>query len=322
MVVGRARFAAACVIGMILGLACAGPALADSATLSVTRTDGQVDPAADVPRVFTVSGATSAPTRIYVRHREPGGAPCGPNALSDSGQSLSDDFYGASVNGAFKLQVVLNWTGPGQELFCIWIAPTSSTVVTPITQVLDFRRPGGSISATLDPIVPRPGSSFTFVVSGTSEAPKSVYVTVENAATPCAPTAGSAAGTWLVEGDDVNGQYAITRSATAPPAGSYQLCLWLANSSSDLSPVAGPQSIPFSVVAPPKPCRVPALARGSVTLRTARKRLAKRGCRTGSIRYVRSRSVRRGRVLRLSPKGPRSLAPGAAVKVVVSGGRR
>ena len=294
-------------------------ARADSAGLSITRTDGQVDPAADVPRVFTVTGTTEAPKRLYVTHREPGGAPCAPTAYSDSGDDL-DYFYGLSVNGAFSFQQAITWREAGPEMFCLWLASTSETVATPITQVVDFRRAGGTISATLTPTVPRPGATVTVQVTGNSEAPKYAYATLENAGAACAPTYDSAGGTELLS-SSVNGLFSLSMTATAPSAGNYQLCLWLAESSSDAAPVAGPQAIPFSVVAPPAPCRVPAIARGAITLRTARSRLARKHCRVGAIRYVRSRTVRRGRVIRLSPRGPRTLAPGAAVTVIVSRGR-
>ena len=310
-------------IGMVAAMALAGPALADSAQLSVTRTDGQVDPAADVPRVFTVSGATAAPRRLYVKHRAPGGAACAASAESDSGSRFESWYwYGEAVNGAFKFQEAGTWSAPGPRMFCIWLASTSDEVTTPITQTLDFRKAGGTISAVVTPTVPAPGRSMTVEIAGSSEAPKRVFATVENAATACAPTSGSSVGTRLVDSAAANGAFSITRTATAPAAGNWQLCLWLADSSDDLAPVAGPQSIPFAVVAPPKRCKVPAVTRGAITLRTARSRLSRKHCRVGAVRYVRSRTVRRGRVIRLSPKGPRTLSPNAAVTVVVSAGRR
>jgi hypothetical protein len=312
----RLRFSFGAALFALIGtLALAGVARADNASLSVTTTDGQVDPAADVPRVFTVSGATSAPTQLYVKYRAAGGSPCAPTAYSDSGDWL-DGFVEQDVNGAFKIQRAFTWPSPGTVMFCVWIASRSSTVTNPITQVIDFRKAGGTISATLNPVVPRPGSSFSVQVTGTSEAPKRVFATFEHAGTPCAPTYRSATGTGFIDSMDVNGAFSFAKMATAPSAGNHQLCLWLADSSDDLAPVAGPQSIQFSVVAPPRPCTVPSVARGAITLGTAKRRIAKRHCRVGTIRYVRSR------VVRLSPRGPRTLAPGSAVGIVVSAGRR
>jgi hypothetical protein len=320
------RAAVAAIAGIGAALAFAAPAMADSANLSVTRTDGQVDPVADVARVFTLSGASNAPQRVYVKHREPGGAGCAPSASSDSGDSALNSnlvsWWGEEVNGAFSFQKAITWADPGPELFCIWLAPSSSSVVTPIPMTIDFRRAGGTISATVSPAVPKPGATMTAQIIGTSEAAKYVYATIENAATACAPTFGSSTGTRLLNGQAANGSFSFAPTAAAPSAGNHQLCLWLADSSSDTAPVAGPQSIPFAVVAPPKPCSVPSVTRGAISLGTARKRLAKRHCRVGTVRFVRSRSVRRGKVIRFSPKGPRALAPGAAVGIVVSRGRR
>jgi hypothetical protein len=314
------RASLALIVGMAIALAAAGSAMADAAQLTVTRTDGQADPTADVARVFTLSGTSNTPQRVYVKHREPGGAGCAPSANSDSGDEAY--WYGEQVNGNFKFQRAATWYDPGPELFCIWLATSSSAVVTPIPQTIDFRRAGGTITATITPAVPKPGQTMTAQISGSSEAPKSAYATIERAATPCAPTYASSIGSQLLSQSDVNGAFSYAATATAPSAGNYQLCLWLADSSTDAAPIAGPQAIPFAVVAPPKPCVVPSVARGAITLRTARKRLARKRCRVGAVRYVRSRTIRRGRVVRFSPKGPRRLSPNAAVTVIVSAGRR
>ena len=48
-------------------------AQADSATLTVTNTAGQSDPAAGLPRVFTVSGVAAVPEELFVLSRPTGG---------------------------------------------------------------------------------------------------------------------------------------------------------------------------------------------------------------------------------------------------------
>lgn len=77
---------------------------------------------------------------------------------------------------------------------------------------------------------------------------------------------------------------------------------------------------PFSIRSGPTVCAVPRL-RG-LTLLAARRLLAKRGCSLGRVSRVRSRRVRRGRVVAQKPAPGLRLARGARVRVVLSRGRR
>jgi hypothetical protein len=171
----------------------AAPSYADSASLSITNTAGEPDAVAGLPRVFTLSGSTAAPERVYIKSRATGGAPCAPSAESDTGGVVATNeesnlAYGTAVNGAFSLKRVYTWEPPGAELFCVWIAETGSQIVTPISQVVTFRAPGGVISASINPATPRPNEQATVTVSGATEAPEEVFATVRPAGAPCAPT--------------------------------------------------------------------------------------------------------------------------------------
>ena len=240
---------------MILGLA--GPAFADSASISVTDTGGKFDPVTGVPRTYTVSGTTSSPKNIYVKVRNPGPTPCAPTADSDSGEYWDgyDGFYGrgGDANGNFKFSDVFATDLEGSYLFCIWVADSDDTSVTAIAQTITFRAPSGTISATISPTNPQPGQQATATINGVSEAPERVYGLARPAGTPCAQTYDAdyraltgdnySAG----DGTDVNGNFNVPMEVTQSTAGNYVLCLWLADSSDDASPVAGPQPIPFTV---------------------------------------------------------------------------
>ena len=303
-----------------LWLALGGTALADSASISVTTTAGQSDPAAQVPRTFTLKGNVAAPKNYYVRYRATGGAPCAGSADADTGDAFGG-WYGGSANGNFEDTQALTWDRPGSYQFCIWLADDRYEVVTPISQVITFRSPGGTISATLDPPVPRPGQVTRVAITGSSEAEKNVYARIRGAGSPgCAPTAGADNGSSLIYGDPVNGAFALPTTMTIERAGDYIMCLWLADSDEDAAPVAGPQPIPFSVVAPPRPaCVVPFIRKGS-TVRTAKRKLKKARCK---MRTVKRRSrVRRGRVIKTRVPAGTRLRNGAKVGVLVSRGRR
>jgi hypothetical protein len=244
---------------VLLCLIPAAAARADSATISVLNTAGQPDPAAGVPRTFQVTGATAAPEQVFVKYRNPGGAPCAPTASSDSGASgYSDptqlpwaDFWGDDVNGSFKVSDVFTWAGSGSYMFCIWIAKDENTSATPITQIITFRSPTGTISATVNPAHPARGKTAAVTITGTSEAPENVYATAHSAAIPCSQNYdadSSLSGTVSVDsGASVNGSFVLNDSVRESGAGNYVLCLWLADASSSVTSIAGPQPIPFSV---------------------------------------------------------------------------
>jgi subtilisin family serine protease len=77
---------------------------------------------------------------------------------------------------------------------------------------------------------------------------------------------------------------------------------------------------PFVLRVTPPACSVPRL-RG-LTLVAAKRLLVKRGCALGRVSRVRSRRVRRGRVVAQKPAPGLRLARGARVRVVLSRGRR
>ena len=239
-----------------------GRASADSASISVTNTARESDPAADLPRVFTVSGATEAPDGIFIKYRAPGGVPCASTAATDTGKWF-ENYYPrfsdeegpeVSANGAFSYSHAGSWSSPGTFVFCIWIAAGSNTITTPITQTITFRSPTGTITATVNPIAPEPGQKATITVTGSSEAPEKVYAKIRPAGgATCAQTYETDSGSNLIEGQNVNGSFSEQATTTQLTAGTYLICLWLASSANDTSPIAGPQPETFTVVSPPPP---------------------------------------------------------------------
>lgn len=232
-------------------------------------------------------------------------------------------------SGSFDQQSVITWGSPGAETFCIWLAALEEAIATPITQTIDFRAPNGTITATVNPLVPQPGQQATVTITGASESPERVYATVRPAGgAPCAPTYEADSGHGLVDGASVNGSFTTQATTTQQSAGTYLICLWLASSENDTHPIAGPQPETFTVAAPPPPpppppppCVVPTLG-SNARLAVVERRIQAGHCNVGRVRRVYSRSVRKGYVLLLRP-GPRArLASGAAIEVVISSGPR
>jgi hypothetical protein len=332
------RLGRSCVLVSLLALVAmfiyAGSAFADSASISVTNTAGESDPAAGLSRVFTLGGNVEAPEHVYVRYRGPGGAPCAPTANEDTGSffdpesdylGLEDErgpFWGAAIEGEFHVHAVTTWRTLGTFVFCIWIAGGPNEIVkTPITQTITFRSPNGTITATVNPLTPEPGQQATVTVTGDSEAPENVYAKVRPAGgAPCASTYNADSGENLINGQSVNGSFSTQAKTTQSKAGQYLICLWLAGSGNETPVIAGPQPEMFTVVSPPPPCVVPQLASGA-SLASVEQKIRAADCTVGSISSVASTKVARGVVLSLNPAPGTKLSAGAAVNIVESGGR-
>lgn len=327
------RLGRSCILVSSLALAavfiCAGSAFADSASISVTNTAGESDPAAGLPRVFTLNGNAEAPNHVFVKYRGPGGAPCAPNANEDTGSFLdgSEDFPGpfweAAVEGTIHVQAVMTWRTSGTFMFCIWLPPKggANEITVPITQTITFRSPNGTITATVNPLTPEPGRQATVTVIGDSEAPENVYAKVRPAGgAPCASTYNADFGTNLIEGQSVNGSFSTQAKTTQSKAGQYLICLWLAGSGNETPVIAGPQPEMFTVVSPPPPCVVPQLASGA-SLASVEQKIRAADCTVGSISSVASTKVARGGVVSLNPAPGTKLSAGAAVNIVESAGR-
>jgi hypothetical protein len=323
----RSRTCAALLLALTGLLIFAGSSIADTATISVLNTAGEPDAAAFLPRVFTVSGSASLQEGLYIKHRAPGGAPCAPTADSDSGQWFDYyDPYGdrGDVNGTFSESDTLTWETPGLSTFCIWLVHgNAETITTPITQTIDFRSPTGTITASVNPTVPKPNEQASVTVTGSSEAPAQVYAKLRRAGgAPCAPTYESDSGGSLIDGNSVNGSFSISAKTAQTSAGEYLICLWLARSSNDSAPIAGPQPETFVVVAPPPPpppCVVPQLS-ARTSLSTIEQRIRSAACSLGRVRSLASRTVPRGDVTALTPSSGTTLANGSAIGVTVSSG--
>lgn len=298
---------------MVLGVVVAAAALsfgtavasADSATIAVTNTAGQTDPVAGVPVVFSTTGASSAPEQVFVKYRNVGGAPCAATAETDTGSySDNDGTYGDDdllpdgddVNGAFSIQGAGTWPQPGPVQFCIWIAKDSTTIVTPITQVITFRAPTGTVNTAINPTMPTPGQTASVTFTGSTESAESLYATVKPG-TGCAPTFGADSGDSLVYGASVNGSFSQTTTFSKDTAGQYTVCAWVAGSPSDTAPVAGPQGTTFAVGVATAPVAPQPPACALIDRSAKRGRAFRVRCYRVSGASIRVRYKRKGRTI-------------------------
>jgi hypothetical protein len=307
---------------LLLALVTAPAALADTASIAFTDAAGNSDPAANVGRTLTLTGNTTVSKHVWIKFRAAGGAPCAPSSSSDSGDNTfdgfdGDQFNGTAVNGNFTLKKTGVWPTAGAYTFCIWLADQDTTSVTPITQNVVFRNPTGTISATVAPLSPLTGEAATVTITGSSEGPERVFATIRLAGgAPCASSYSADSGGGLVDGTSVNGSYTVTATTSQSTPGTYMVCLWLADSSTSGAPIAGPQPVTFTVLAP---CLVPDLSPGtsigSVTASLTAAHCTLKRHNQASSRYHRNTLVR------FSPAAGTRLAPNAPVSVTISTGR-
>jgi hypothetical protein len=194
--------------------------------------------------------------------------------------------------------------------------------VTPIAQQLTFRDPTGVISGTFAAPTVQPDQQAMLTVTGSTEAPQEVFATIRAAGgAPCAQTASAdgADSRYLLSEADVNGAFSLTATTQQTDPGAYLVCLWLADSSSDPTPTAGPQPVTLTVAAPPPPCIVPALAQGT-PLAQVTAALGSASCTLGRRRYVASRRFARGALVKLTPTAGTTLGNSARVDVLLSSG--
>jgi hypothetical protein len=290
----------------VVVLMSAGAALADSVTMSVTTAAGESDPVAGVGRTFTVSGTSAVPTQLFVKSRPAGGAPCASSANTDSG-TYTFGFSFTNVNGAFSIPLAQTWPTPGSYTFCYWLAPSSTAVATPFTQLITFRSPTGTITATFNPITLQVNQPATITITGATEAPAEVFAKIRPAGPAgCAPTYSADTGNSVLFASPVNGAFSLPVNTTQTAAGSFVLCLWLAQSSTDATPIAGPQPQPFNVIGPPPPPPPPFIAPPPSRV-AATSTLRRRGARySGRIVSTDGCRTRRTVVLRRVGSGSKS----------------
>ncbi len=316
-------------IALILALgfcALVTTASADTATITFADANGTPDPVAGASRTVTISGTTSASEHLYVKSRAAGGAPCASSSAGDPGDvpfryPYTGDSFDAAVNGDFTLKRTGSWPTVGAQLFCIWLAGSPSQSVTPISQIVTFRAPIGTLAVAVTPAQVAPGQAITVTITGTSEVPAMVYATLHGGANlSCAASYLDDGGRTLVHSRVAAGAFSLVATTTELYAGDTAVCAWLGDSDNGSPPYAGPQAAFFSMVALQSAgCVVPVIPAGTSRVRVVAALEAAR-CALGTEMLVPSRSQPRGTLIRLGAAADTAVAPPGLVDAVFSAG--
>lgn len=304
----------------------AAPSSADTATLTVADANGTPDPVARVSRVVTITGTTTAPQYLYMKSRAAGGAPCAPSSADDPGvvpfrHPYTGDAFGGMVNGDFTLKRTGPWPSVGPQLFCIWLAGSESQSVMPMSQIVTFRAPTGTIAVAVTPAQVVPGQAIMVRIRGTSEAPAVVNATLHGSANPsCAASYGDDGGRTLVHTNVGEGTFSLVATSKELYANDTAVCAWLSDPFNPSSPFAGPQAAFFSMLtAQAAGCVVPVIPAGTPRVRVVAALEAGR-CALGNETVVPSRSQPRGTLIRLGVAADTPVAPPGLVDAVFSAG--
>jgi hypothetical protein len=203
-----------------------------------------------------------------------------PCAASYSADSGRSLVNGTNVNGAFVVQATTTQSTGGDYLVCVWLADSSSSAAI-----------AGPQPAVFTVFTPPPPCIVPQIARGT---------TLDSAMS-------SLSDAHCVVGKQ---RYAASRT-------------YARGTIIKFSPVAGtslaPQAPVDLTISSGVPCRVPTVRRG-MRLGAARARIAAAGCTVGSVRYVKSRTRKRGIILRFAPGSGTRLSSQARVSIVVSRG--
>jgi hypothetical protein len=152
------------------------------------------------------------------------------------------------VNGSFSFQRVAAWDAPGAWTFCMWLAPDETTIADATAQTIAFRTPAGQIATRIRPSTPHVGQRAEVTLTGDTEAPRRLWLKIRPASGgPCAPNYDADAGQSLIDGWDADGRFHAKRYTWPSSPGQHVVCAWLAGSSYDPWPIAGPETLTFNV---------------------------------------------------------------------------
>lgn len=206
------------------------PAGAVAATASLTAPTVPVPE--DIPTQIAVSGDAGTGLELYVRTRVAGAAPCAPVYKNDTG----DTILSRDVTGPFSQLTSVTYYSPGANQICIWLQADSSsnTAAFATTATVNVRQPNTTFSLT-PPIGPRSGKQVQLSVTYQAEVERELYVRVKPAGgAGCTPNAKNNTGDYLISGSSLNGGPAtLTNTFTAGAPGTYLLCGWVQEDSSD-----------------------------------------------------------------------------------------
>ncbi len=250
------------------------------------------------------------------------GAPCAPTAASDPGANLLDR---SAVDPTFAVTAVASFDVAGQYIACGWARDTTkadSPVVAAASATINVRVPKLSLKVSTPSAVAL-DDLFEVTTVASAEVARNAFVgLIPDLRKGCPATYSELQKTKGVV--PVLAQTGLTLGAapvtdkqqiSLPIKGKYLACGYIHRAAI----TEAPQATTIAKLLVGAPCVVPKL-KGKTTA-AAKKALAKAGCRMGKAKKAKSKTVKKGRIVRTGKKAGTSLPPNTAIGVVVSKGR-
>lgn len=222
-----ARAAALALPALLIGLVAPAVTSAQSISLSVSP-----DPAEDKP--FTVYAHVTGANGHYVdvTIKRAGTTSCAPNADSDDG-SIVGWWHG--IDGTQTLSDVYKVSDPGRYLLCAWMQQSSSGAIKSTSYEFNVRSARATATISV-PATIQPNVTTMYSVTGTTELPRILYVTLKRAGgAGCGSALETDTGRTIWDAD-IEGAYAVKATLTLDEPGTYLLCAYVQESFSDLDP--------------------------------------------------------------------------------------
>lgn len=347
---GWCRLPLVAVVGVLAslgGLCAAAAASADTLTITVQT----ATPEQDVPVGLEFTGSAGQIDSqgdgpyLYALVRPSGGVPCQRSfgedqAANDSSTvlSLSPEEVGP---GQFDAQTSFDPPdNPTTYLVCAWLEDTTDTaddsaadVTAPQSETFTTRGPQVSELSVALGSAARPGSAYQINYTTQTDQQLNLYSAVKpGGGLPCSSSFELeqqqsetenvifGEGFFGVADQTVQGGPTTTTATdTEQSAGPYLICAWIEGPNNGEVDAATSTAIYLGTPSSKPVCRVPGFRVGA-SLSSVEHRIVSDHCAVGGVLYAYS-TVKRGGVLRLSPKSGTTAASGAHINVVVSAGR-
>jgi len=258
---------------LVIGLFCAAPSVASAATLTLSTS---ADPTEEVPfQVTATYAADTASPAVLVTVKPGGGAPCA-SVYKSEAPSSNDVIYAPGLSRQSGQETsTATQASPGTYVLCGYVQDSTGSDAAQIAKQLDVVvRPIRATLAISSATVPAE-QSVQLTAQYTAELRRSLFVVIKpSGGRPCEANypLEEPQSTDVLYDQSVQGSGAYPFSFSAPSdAGSYLVCGFVQESSSDLQPAAVASA---TLTVSPSPCDI-ATAQLGVLEQAARTATAK-----------------------------------------------
>jgi hypothetical protein len=164
------------------------------------------------------------------------GGSCAATPSADDGHLLRTRALEYLDAGAHWWRIATTFGDSGTYMVCTWATRLQTGETVGVGTRLVVREPRSTLSLAV-PARVAAGTPFRVRVSSAAEAPRVVYVAINGAESPCAPSfSGDRSLATPVYAGGIRGTYAGTATTTLARTGIYRVCAWIQEHARDPQP--------------------------------------------------------------------------------------